>query len=75
MNSERAQTIVCGQALYFLRLPLLCVSGAPVHWCLPLKGELNKVLYGLGLRLRLRLRLCPEVQPQYHFIYHFGQKR
>ena len=67
MNSERAQTIVCGQALYFLRLPLLCVSGAPVHWCLPLKGELNTVLY--------KLRLCPEVQPQDHFIYHFGQKR
>ena len=73
MNSGRAQTIVCGQALYFLRLPLLSVSGAPVHWCLPLKGELNTVLY--RLRFRLRLRLCPEVQPQDHFIYHFGQKR
>ena len=69
MNSGRAQTIVCGQALYFLRFPLLCMSGAPVHWCLLPKGELNKVPY------RLRLRLHPKVQPQYHFIYHFGQKR
>ena len=73
MNSGRAQTIVCGQALYFLQFPLLCMSGAPVHWCLLPKGELNTVLH--RLRFRLRHRLCPEVQPQDHFIYHFGQKR